>query len=239
VKLGRKLPAVGDVSQPSEETTFELTAGPLETKGVDVVEKREEVLVLEGHAASKMKVTFEKKHKVQTRAGTSKTMPSALEGKTYILTRAGGATTFTDDKGAPISAAEEVELQKAYRHFGEPDPIVEKMPEEAIVGDEIPELAMAIEQRIGGGDMRCHDAKVSLKKTEDGGATAVFALSFTLSPERKTPMQGEISLAGTLAVRAKDGRMDRVEMDGPIEMKRDGKVVARGRVTMRIRERAP
>ena len=220
-----RAPAVGDETEEREQLEVHLAldvGAGTKTKGVELTQKdaivrKTKVLAVDGKAVTKVQVTYVERSESVSQNGKEKKGQSPVTGHTYVLTARDGKLEIADDKGAAVPAEEARFVLRSHRSLGKPDAVLAGLPASLRIGDEVPTLVAALEQRMHGqGDdaPSLSDVKVKLASIEDG--FGVFDLSFTMKSGGKGGSTTESRLKGTLRVRTSDALVGALVLEGTI-----------------------
>lgn len=220
-----RAPVVGDETEEREQLevhlALEVGAGA-KTKGVELTQKdaivrKTKVLAVDGKAVTKLQVTYVERSESVSQNGKEKKGQSPIAGHTFVLTARDGKIEIADDKGAAVPADEARFVLRSHRALGKPDAVLSGLPASLRIGDEVPTLGAALEQRMhgqGDGAPSLSDVKVKLASLADG--VAVFDLSFTMKSSSKGGSTTESRLKGTLRVRTSDALVAALVLEGTI-----------------------
>ena len=244
ITFTKKLPNVNAQSREDSvmRTSLKITVDPTGTGRVQQPStmetseretKSEELLAVNGDAATKLKVVFaEKTERVQEGQKPETKRASPVAGKTYVVEAKEGKISVTDENGKSVSPVEAAILQKSYKYLGKPDPLSTLMPSHPIrVGDKVDELADALRQSIGksAGDMAVGRVAVTLTDVHDD--EGIFAVSMELS-KAEGPMKFVIEQKGIMRVRRADSLLASVSLAGPVGVGING--ADKGNAKMRV-----
>lgn len=237
-------PVVGDETEEREQLevhlALEVGAGT-KTKGVELTQKdaivrKTKVLAVDGKAVTKLQVTYVERSESVSQNGKEKKGQSPVAGHTYVLTAKDGKIEIADDKGAAVPADQARFVLRSHRALGKPDAVLSGLPASLKIGDEVPTLGAALEQRMHGQGEDAptlSDVKVKLASLKDG--IGVFDLSFTMKSSGKGGSTTESRLKGTLQVRTADAMVGALVLEGTIAiLSKDGKGKTSGTGDMKM-----
>jgi hypothetical protein len=229
-KFTKKNPAAGqkrtDDTHSEMKLKLKLLGKEMKLDETENKKKDEEVLEAAGAAITKMKVTYTQNEKIQSENDKpAKTKPSAIAGKTYILTLKDGKLVVLNDKEKPAPKNEASLVEKDYHSFGKADPMLAAIPDRALKdGEELPELGEALKQELmssqksgnGKDEKLTVDAvKVVFKGKE--GDVGLFDVSLNMKADAAF-MKMSMPLTGKMSLRVNDAWPASLTMDGPINL---------------------
>lgn len=229
-------PVVGDLVEEREQLELHLAievGQGAKTKGIELTQKdsvvrKTKVLAVDGKAVTKLEVTYVERAESVVQNGKEKKGKGAVEGHTYVLTAKDGKIEISDDKGAAVPVEQARFVLRSHKSLGKPDAVLAGLPTTLKVGDDVPSLAAALEQRMHGqGDdaPTLSDVKVKLASVKDGVATfdLGFAMTSTSTSKGKGGSVTQTKLKGTLEIRTADGLVSSLVLEGPLTLGPDPK----------------
>lgn len=188
-----------------------------ELENGEIEDKSEEVLAVSGDAVTKLQVTYAEKSTSSKENGKAKTTASALKGKTYVVeAKSDGKIDVRDARGHFVSSSETRQVAKDYHSLGKPDHVSAAMPARPLrQGDDVPELAKAIEEELADDatDLKVSDVSVKFHGSE--GGEGVFEVTATLA-KAEGPVKFAMRLGGTMKVRTSDAQLSGLDLSGPV-----------------------
>lgn len=199
------------VEAGSQKTTTDLQTGELE-------KQTQEILVVQGLAEVKVKVTYDEKTKSEKNEdGKHTTVASPLKGKTFVVEKKGENVEVTNADGTAPTPEVAALVAEDFEMLGEVDPITRAFPETPIkIGDALPELGDALKRTLneeGEGEVTVKDAVVTLR--EERADVGVFEVALTMETVQE-PIRLVARLKGELHVRKADTVATVLKLSGPI-----------------------
>jgi hypothetical protein len=228
ITIVKRPPRIGD--RRTEVTTTDISFGismqgvDIKTAIVDRLRQEEELLDVADGAIRKVRVTFRQDDKTTTDQGTSvaRKEPTAINGKTYVVSARKGDVEVRDEQGKLAVPAEGALVAKKYRSLGKIDPLLAAIPERPIAfGEEVPALANAlvsdvVQKRKDDGDkIEVDSPRVILRDADP--TNAYFDVDMIMRADGGA-VGMSMHLVGTLAIALADGRVTSATLGAPIEM---------------------
>lgn len=224
-------PTVGQKTRSTQEVALALKVdlsavhgqrAETRMKRAELTTRVTEVLAVNDHAATKVKVTYAEKVDIANKGGQEQKDRSPIEGKTYVVAVAGGVLTVTDASGAAVPPAEAEWVKKDHAELGKPDPLAASLGQRPLrPGVELPELARALhEELVRGADARVKPevTNIQVRFREARGGLALFDVSVTLTQDEGS-MTLEMALQGTLGLRQADAQRAQLTLEGPVSLR--------------------
>jgi hypothetical protein len=229
ITINKRLPRVGDkrVEVSATEIDFTMSMAQIDVKMsiVDRLRQEEELLDVADGAIRKLRVTFRQDEKTTTdgNTGTPRKEPSAIHGKTYVVTARKGDVDVRDDQGKLAPPAEGALVTKKYKTLGKLDPLLVAIPERPIAfGEEVPALANALvsdmlqRKNTEGEKIDVDSPRVVLRDAD--ASSAFFDVDMMMRADGGGTVSMSMHLVGTVAVTIAEGRVSSATLGAPIEM---------------------
>lgn len=226
---------VTEVTTRIRKFTAEVGAG----RTVDVTQTSKQTLVKELVAADggdgrKLKITYAELSDSQTVDGKTENLYGPLDGKTYLVWRAGGKLKVSREDGSAPSAKEAKQVRQDNANFGKPDPMEGFVSSRTWkVGQQVDATADELATLSAGmGDGRNHLRVASLAMTLQAtdGVTATWATTMTMLV-RDADDDVTMNLSGTLKIDVPRSHLLELTMHGPFTGSAQG--APRGTVSMK------
>lgn len=227
ITIVKRPPRIGD--RRTEVTTTDV-AFSIGMQGIDVkmsivdrLRQEEELLDVADGAIRKVRVTFREDEKTTTdQSNTPHKEPTAINGKTYIVSSRKGDVEVRDDQGKLAPPSEGALVAKKYKSLGKVDPLLAAIPDRPIAfGEEVPALANAlvsdvVQKRSETGEKIDVDSPRVVLRDADA-KSAYFDVDMTMRADGVT-VGMSMHLVGTLTIAIADGRVSGATLGAPIEM---------------------